>query len=495
MCMSRWFVVLLVTVFAAAARAELKLPAIFSDHMVLQRDAAVPVWGWATPGAAVSVRIAGQSHEARADEAGRWRVALDPLAVGEPIELTCTSEGRTITRTDVLVGEVWLCSGQSNMVWALRRAIDGEREVAAANDERLRLFRVKRSVTDAPLDDLAGGESWTRCTPADAAEFSAVAYYFGAMLRRELGVPVGLIQSAYGGTSAEVWTSEPTLRADPAFDAVVRRYRKSLDDHAAGRGGAPSPNARPAGFYNGMIHPLVPFAIRGVAWYQGEANSARARAYRALLPMLINDWRRAWGGVDGELPFGVVQLPSYSNPPRVPPGGANWPQLREAQLMTAQQLPGVGLIVTFDTGGGVNLHPPDKKPVGERLARWALGAVYGRDVVWSGPVLREMKVEDGKVVLTFDHAGSGLATLDGKPVRGFAIAGADGKFRWAVTEMTDDGRIILSDYLVREPVAVRYGWNDDPHWANLTNREGLPASPFRTDDWVDGTQPPATSGE
>ena len=456
---------------AAPANAELKLPSIFNHHMVLQRDDEVPVWGWASPGQAVTVTLGEQSTSDTADDAGRWRVNLDPLPAGGPYDMTITAEGQTKTFNNVMLGEVWLCSGQSNMDMRLQKVANAESEIGSADYPNLRLFRVERAMSNKPQDDVEG--VWAVCSPDTVKNFSAVAYFLGRALQDELDVPVGLIHCAYGGTPAEAWTSQQAIEAEPALASIAEKHR-------AKQPGAELDRHDPYVLYNAMLRPLIPYAIRGVTWYQGESNTWRSRQYETLLGTMIEDWRTRWDRPD--LPFGVVQLTSYVTPPRVPRADGSWPELRESQLRVTQNLPNTGLIVTIDIGNPTDVHPLNKQDIGHRLALWAMDTVYDRNIVSSGPVFREAEVKGSSFVLSFDHVGSGLTTNNGEPLRGFVIAGPDRKFRWAKAEISGD-RIIVSESKVTEPLAVRYAWDENPYWANLTNAEGLPASPFRTDDW------------
>ncbi|MEM1444904.1 MAG: sialate O-acetylesterase [Planctomycetota bacterium] len=489
----------------ATATPTLQMPAVFGDHMVLQRNQPLPVWGKAEANAEVVVSLAQQEHIAVADQAGRWMATLEPVAAGGPHAMTVESNGQRLEFTDVHVGEVWLCSGQSNMDMRLRKVDDAEAEVAGATHEQLRLFRVERAIADEPSFDVDA--QWAVCNPDDARNFSAVGYFLGEQLQQELGVPVGIIHTAYGGTPVEAWTPLASLAGNPETAPIVARqerrekayaealaaYEQALaanTDLAEGATPVPVPDeptpptARyaPAGLYHAMLKPLAPYAIRGFAWYQGESNIWRSAQYEHTLTELIHAWRADWQ--DDTLPFGVVQLPSYALPPRVPRGEGSWPELREAQFRVAQKLPNVGLIVTTDVGDPTDIHPTAKRPVGERLARWALHAAYNQEVVPTGPMLIAHRIEGDKVILTFDHVGSGLTSLDGGEVNGFCVAGPDKKFRWAThIEIVDERTLAIGEAKVPNPQAVRYGWDDHVPWATLANSEGLPASPFRTDDW------------
>ncbi len=359
-----------------------------------------------------------------------------------------------------MVGEVWVCSGQSNMEMGVGGCNRGREEIAAANYPDLRLFKVAQAKASQPAADLHG--AWAPCGPDNVGGFSAVAYFFGRRLHQELDVPVGLIDTSWGGTPAEFWTSRKTLSETPGLGPLAQGESSCL--------------------YNGMIAPLVPYAIRGAIWYQGESNVDRAYQYRTLLPAMIANWRADWG--QGSFPFGIVQLAPFRYGGQNP---ANCAELWEAQLMTAQSVPDTGLAVTTDIGDPKNIHPKNKQEVGRRLALWALAKVYGRSLAYSGPIYQSMAVEGDKIRLRFDHAGGGLAAADGKPLTDFAIAGADQKFVPA-TAAIDGQTIVVRAGEVAHPVAVRYAWRDDAA-PNLANKAGLPASPFRTDQWKGATQP------
>jgi len=621
---------------ALPLHADPRLPAVFSDHMVLQRGRAVPVWGLADAGEGITVTLNGASRQARAGADGRWRVDLPAQGAGGPFTLTVAGKS-TLRVRDVLVGEVWVASGQSNMALALARA--SRADAASASHGRIRLFTVPRTTSLRPVENLAA--SWQACTPEAAGAFSAVAYYFGRQLHEELGVPVGLVHTAWPGSLGEEWTALAALQGDPRLAPIVQDWQQRARtwiggeenpsradlrfgaieligaDRArplrlapAGPGAAggpwrfswesapemsfewqegPEPTGRlhgelrardsarltvdinadgspadirgddairlrvsgegqfqlrtlqpsltdwddyssevvaaspgwrevtlpiaslkqagwgvrrpftadavsalvieallgpdgarpPGGLYNAMIAPLTPYAIQGAIWYQGEGNAGRARQYRALLPALIQSWRAGWG--QGDFPFLIVQLPNYRS--RSPlPQESGWAELREAQAM-ALRVANTGLAVTIDVGEAEDVHPANKRPVGERLARWALGTVYGRPGEYSGPLFESVQVEGAAARIRFRHTGSGLATTDHLPPRGFAIAGADREFKWAQAEIERD-TVLVHHPDVTQPVAVRYAWADNPD-CNLGNREGLPAAPFRTDDWED----------
>ncbi|MBX3444004.1 MAG: sialate O-acetylesterase [Planctomyces sp.] len=498
----------------STAAAEVRLPHVFGNHMVLQRDAPVPVWGWADAGETVTVSIRGQSQTAQPEADGRWRVTLDPLAVGEPATLTVKG-ANTIELQDVLIGEVWVCSGQSNMEWPIRRSLDPDLESLTASHPGLRLFTVPRKASAEPQTDVDA--EWTACTPRSVRDFSAVAYFFGRQLHETLGVPVGLINTSWGGTRAEAWTSAEGMasRAElqPILDTWAARidefqkpetqasYEQALEawktaaEEAKAKGEReprkPNPPVDPthhhdrsSTLYNGMIAPLTPFAIRGAIWYQGESNAGRAYQYRTLMPALIRSWRAAWG--QGDFPFYQVQLANFMAP-KDEPGDSAWAELREAQHLTAETEKNVGCACIIDLGAIKDIHPKDKQNVGKRLARLALVDLYGfaGKVTRSGPTYRSMTIENGRCILHFDNLGEGelrgLSGWYGDPLRGFAIAGADRKFVWAEAKVEGD-TVVVSSESVPEPLAVRYNWADNPN-GNLCNGAMLPAYPFRTDDW------------
>ncbi len=490
--------------FAAPARADVKLPAIFSDHMVLQNGASVPVWGWAEAGEEVSVAIAGQAQTTKADASGKWAVKLSKLKkTAEPQTLTVKGKN-TLTVNDVLVGEVWLASGQSNMAFVVESALDAAQEKAAANFPQIRMFTVARNPQRAPQADAKG--AWVVCSPETAGRFSAVAYFFGRELHQKIGGPVGLINSSVGGTDIAAWTSEdvqlkvPELKAfhgewlkrDESYDPVAAKANadkllakwKEATEKAKAEGqpeprrprigGQPRADSNfPANLYNGMIAPLIPYAVRGAIWYQGEHNCAtdeRALMYRKQLPLLIADWRARW---NAELPFAWVQLPGLERT------GDGRPLVCEAMLQSLK-VPKTGMAITVDVGEANDNHPKNKQAVGQRLALWALGTVYGQKVAaTSGPLPAGHEIRGGEVVLKFSHTDGGLVAKDGD-LKGFVIAGADKQWVKANARI-DGGKIVVSHPDVKQPAAVRYGWAWNPD-GNLFNGAGLPASPFRTDD-------------
>ena len=465
----------LVMVSATVASAAVKLPAVIGDNMVLQRGQSVPIWGWADKGEEVTVAIAGQSVAAKADDNGRWQVSLAKLETGGPLEMTVKSPAGSLTLKNILVGEVWICSGQSNMEMGITMANNAKQEIAAADYPQIHLFTVTKTQTKEPATDVKG--AWAECSPTTILSgawggFSASAYYFGRSLHKELKVPVGLIHTSWGGSPAEAWTSRKALESAAEENPVMK-------------------GAHGSGMYNGMIAPLIPYGIRGAIWYQGESNVGRAFQYRTLFPTMIRNWRTDWA--QGDFPFYFVQIAPYmynrpgkDKKPVDPARLQACAELWEAQLLTLKNVPATGMVVTTDIGDLKDIHPKNKQDVGGRLALWALAKVYGRDVVCSGPIYRSMAVEGGKIRLQFDSA-VGLKSADGKPLSCFTIAGADEKF--AAADAAIDGEtVVVCAKEVAQPVAVRFAWREDAA-PNLANQAGLPASPFRTDTWKGVTEP------
>jgi len=447
---------LLIWCSTPATWAAVKLPALISDNLVLQQGRPVCIWGRAEKGEKITLLFAGKELTTTADESGNWKVVLEKLDYNnQPQQLVVKgASGDSLTVKNILVGEVWLCSGQSNMAWPLKGAQRGAEEVAAADYPAMRLFQVARVKAPEPLTDVQG--SWKTCTPQTAADFSAVAYFFGRELHRILNVPIGLIEADWGGTPAEFWTNRETLKTHPDLHSLA--------------------NLPEAGsLYHGMIAPLTAFPIAGVIWYQGESNVGRAEQYRLLFPTLIGEWRQAWGL--GAFPFLFVQIAPYRyNSPEATTAA----ELRDAQLFTLQSVPNTGMVVTTDIGEINDIHPKNKQDVGRRLALWALAKTYGQELICSGPIYKSMAIEGDKIRLTFEHLGGGLVAGDGKPLRGFTIAAPDGVFRTAQADIDGDTVLVWAEG-VAEPKAVRYGWRNDAAGANLANKAGLPASPFRTD--------------
>ena len=534
--------------------AEVKLPAIFGDHMVLQESIKLPVWGTADPGETVTVTVGKESAQATADATGKWKAELAPLPKNvSPVSMTVAGKTNTVSFNDILVGDVWVCSGQSNMefnlgggAYGFGGAHNADAVLPKANDPQLRLFLVAHKTSLDPQTDVDG--KWELCTTESAGKFSAIGYFFGRELRQALNKPIGLIGTYWGGTPAQAWTSISGLQKDPALKNYVNIYEKSKAGFAKataeypekmaafkteleawdktpegvayraaqknweatrqkalsdGKLLSPRPHVpksmpvlpappdggqkAPVTLYDGMVAPIIPYAMKGVIWYQGESNASRSTEYRALFADMITDWRTQWG--EGNFPFLFVQLANFKSSDI-----QNWPYLREAQLLTLA-LPNTGMATAIDIGTANNIHPADKEDVGRRLALTARHVAYGEDLVYSGPIYKEMKNEDHSISLAFTNEGSGLVIgkapwvpdgftpLPVDKLIGFTIAGDDQKWMPAEAKIVGD-KVIVSSPQVSKPVAVRYAWTNDAK-GNLYNKEGLPASSFRTDDWSD----------
>jgi sialate O-acetylesterase len=494
------------------ATAAVKPHALVSDGMVLQQGAAAPVWGTADEGEQITVTIQDRGFKTTAKD-GKWLVRLEDLKAGGPFEMTIQGKNK-ITVHNVLVGEVWIASGQSNMEWPLVASADAQKHIAASNNLNIHLFTVPHNAIGIAQQDVVG--TWKECGPDTVPGFSAVAYFFARDLQKTLDVPVGVIHTSWGGTPAEAWTSRSALTAYPELKGYIELQNKGIEsyltqlgDHAMAlekyRGAiakakdlgtdlsAPPPPPGPPGtgnpgypssLYNGMIAPLLPYAIKGAIWYQGESNAGKAWEYRTLFPAMIKNWRTEWK--QGDFPFLFVQLAPFGAKDKF--GDVTWAELREAQLLTTQRVPSTAEAVITDVGEEKDIHPKQKEPVGARLALAAEALAYGKKFEYSGPVYDSMKVEGDKVVLSFKHTGGGLVAK-GEPLAGFTIAGDDRKFVKADAVIRDD-KVEVGSKEVSKPVAVRYGWSNFPV-VNLFNKEGLPATPFRTDDFPAVTDPNA----
>jgi sialate O-acetylesterase len=480
------------------AHAAVKLPAVISDHMVLQQGTPVRIWGSADPGESVRVEFEGQTVSTRTAENGKWSAWLKPLAAAGPLEMTIAGSN-SITLHDVLVGEVWLGSGQSNMEFPLVNANNHDDEIAHATFPLIHLFHVKKAVADLPADDVVG--SWQVCSPESVRNFSAVEYFFGRDLYHHLHVPMGLIESDWGGTPAQSWTSKPALESDAALKFVLDGWDKMLADYpaakerydqqlaawndasAAAKAAGNTPPNRPAapqgpghpntpsGLYNGMIAALTPYTIRGVIWYQGEsnANEQHAYRYRRLFRAMIEDWRARWG--EDSMPFLFVQLANYKANPY-------WPVLRESQTETLA-LRNTGMALAIDIGESRDIHPKNKQDVGHRLALAARHIAYHEALEYSGPMFSQATPEESRMRVWFTHA-DGLQAKGGGDLTGFTVAGPDGNFVPAEARI-EGATIVVSSAQIAAPAAVRYAWADDPV-CNLVNQAGLPANPFRSDE-------------
>ncbi|MBN2584699.1 MAG: sialate O-acetylesterase [Planctomycetes bacterium] len=498
------FSVGLVTWTTTACRADVRLPTVFADDMVLQRDMPIHVWGWADPGEAVTVGLAGKTAEAKADQHGAWDVTLPAAKAGGPVEITIKGRN-SLKLKNILVGDVWFCSGQSNMYWPVKNSANAQEEIAKADWPQIRLFEVAKDAAVKPRQDVYG--LWRVCSPSTVGSFSAAAYYFARHLHKELKVPIGLIHSSWAASSAHPWTSAEGLAADPKVKTFAENVMKSTAtslekfaqefdskwaewDKAAAeaRSQGKQPPARPevsfknevravpSALYNGMVAPLTQMPIKGVIWYQGENDAHRGMFYQAIFESLIRDWRKQWK--QEKMPFLFVQLANYQAR-QAEPSESKWAELRAAQA-AATRLPATGMACIIDIGEAENIHPSNKQDVGLRLALAALRVAYDKDVVYSGPVLHQWQAKGNSAAMRFDHIGGGLM-VRGEKLKGFAVAGPDKKFFWAEATVKRDQVIVTSDK-VSDIKAVRYAWADNPE-CNLYNKEGLPAVPFKTDDW------------
>lgn len=500
------FAAFLLAPLAALPAADLKLASVLSDHMVLQRDKPVAIWGWADAGESVTVSFADQTRSATADSAGKWSLRLAALAASaEPRVLSVTGkDGRKIEAKDILVGEVWLGSGQSNMAMTVAGCNHFDAEKAGATFPLIRHYRESSGPAGRPQAE--GKGSWQLCSPDTVGGFSAALYFFGREIHRELGVPVGLINTSVGGTPIESWVAAEVQSSDPEtkanFDARLETYRrfdpaqasalhqKQLDTWKAASGKAkakgtpfvvPPPKdplkmhqlkGGPAGLYNGKVVNLAPCTLRGMLWYQGEGNAGNPGLYHKQLTQLVTSWRALW---EDEVPFAWVQLPNYTAP------GEGWPRVRESMLKTLA-LPKTGMAITIDLGDAKDIHPKNKQDVGKRLSYWALGTVHGKDVpAISGPLPAGSTIEGDAITVSFQHTDGGLKSITGGPLTGFQIAAADQQWKPAEARIVGE-TVVVSSPGVTRPVAVRYAWKDWPDYS-LANGAGLPASPFRTDDW------------
>lgn len=507
MISAAWRIFVLLIFANISAHATIKLPALFADNMVLQQNEKVAIWGWADPGEEIEI-VADWSKKASrttANEEGNWQLRIQTPIAGGPYTLTFKGKN-VVVLNNVFVGEVWLCSGQSNMHFPVGAAEEGgwatgvenfQQEIKNATFPAIRMFTVERKVADEPVEDVEG--SWEVCSPQTVGEFSAVAYFFAKKVHEQTGLPIGLINSSWGGTPAEGWTKKAVLEADPEFIPILNRYEEALKVHpeamkvyredfekwkqeaaaAKAKGEKPKGAPRepigpdhhksPYKLYNAMIAPLVPYTIQGAIWYQGESNADRAYQYRRLFPAMIKNWRDDW---QDDFPFYFVQIT---------PHRSQGPEIREAQFLTMLSVPNTGMAVTTDAGDSLDIHPRNKQVVGERLALWALAKDYGKnDLVYSGPVYKSMQVEGNKIRIHFDHVGRGLVAKGGA-LREFTLSGENQKFYPANAKIEGNTAVVWSAE-IDDPVAVRFAWKKIPE-PNLFNEAGFPASPFRTDQW------------
>lgn len=496
--------------------AQVYPASVLGDHMVLQQNMPVPVWGTASSGEKIRVTFNGQAQNTKASAEGKWMVKLSPMKSGGPYQLKITGKKNTIQFNDIYLGEVWLCSGQSNMDMTVAKedrywcGVNNEKEeVEKANFPLIRVFDTEFTTAEVPQQNVKG--KWEVCSPQTVGHFSAAAYFFARDLYEKYKIPVGLITTAFGASTAEAWTSEAALKAHPQLNFLLEAYAKKRMAYDTGKvalkkyndayekwkiaaqqavaegKGKPrepkNPDPRkdqhsPYVLYNGMVAPLIPYAIRGVLWYQGESNGSTANVYATIMETLIKDWRSAWS--QGDFPFLYVQLANHQALVTEPVKDDQMVLVREAQLQNLK-IPNTGMAVAIDNADSAdvnNIHPKNKQQIGKRLAQLAFANVYGEKVTGSGPIFEKMTIEGESIRVHFKHVGTGLKAATDS-LTGFAIAGADKKFFWAQTRI-DNNTVVVSHPEIKSPVAVRYGWAKNPP-VNLYNEEGLPASPFRTD--------------
>jgi sialate O-acetylesterase len=497
------FIILLVLGANLSATAQVKLPALVGDNMVLQQNAKVNLWGWASPNEKINIQLGWQTAPVAitANLDGTWKTAVNtPRASEKPYDITIEANNKIILH-NVLIGEVWICSGQSNMYFPVGKeegtwktgVKNYEEEITNATYPNIRIFTVLTKASSKPLDDVTG--TWAACSPSTVKTFSAVAYFFGRNLYQKLNIPIGLISSSWGGTKAEAWTSQNVLEENPDFLSILENdakneklFQEKLENYYSNlkkeriannndlsktelKKPKKEDNKTSYVLYNAMLHPLVNYTIKGAIWYQGESNAEQAYLYRSLFPAMVKNWRSDWN--QGDFPFYYVQI--------APHKGQN-PDIREAQLLSLKNIPNSGMVVTTDVGNATNIHPIDKQTVGYRLALIARAKTYNEaNLVYSGPIYNHMNIKKGRVQLFFDYVNSGLVK-NGEVLREFEIAGEDKVFYPADAKI-DGKTVVVSSAKVKNPVAVRFAWKAVPE-PNLFNKENLPASPFRTDDWV-----------
>ncbi len=503
---------ILAALLPLAARAELKLPAIIGDNMVLQQKQTNPIWGWDTPGTEVTVKFGAQSKSAKAGEKGKWTVKLDPVpANAEAATLTIQGTSSRDVK-NVLVGEVWLCSGQSNMGFTAGTARDADLDLPGWKHPLIRLIKVPNVGIQEPQDDFKG--QWNECTPESTRSFTAVGFFYGRMLHQMLGVPVGLIDNSWGGSSCEAWVRRDLLEKDARFKDLIEQWKRTEAAYTpetlkkewtaymakkdawtkaaaeARKEGKffteQAPRApqspltgqhRPGNLYSGCLHPIIGYGIKGAIWYQGESNASRAAEYGYLFPLMIQHWRDEWK--EGDFPFYWVQLANYQA--RQPlPGNSQWAELRESQTKTQSVIKNGGQSIIIDVGEGKDIHPKDKKDVANRLVRWALAKDYGFKIPYHSPELNNVVFSGSTATVTLDTFGSSLQTFDVQEARGFAVCGEDKNWAWADAKIIGPDKVEVSSKAVAKPIAVRYAWADNPV-CNLYSKEWLPVTPFRSD--------------
>lgn len=477
----RIILILSILLPGVAGYAKVKLPSLFNEGMVLQRDRKIPVWGWADPAEQVKITFNHKTYTAVAGKDSTWSVSMDAMKAGGPYAMTVSCRTNEISIKDILMGDVWVCSGQSNMEFALSgsKALY-QQEIANSTNVNIRHFYVSKTVSDTPLTDVAS-PGWRSANPQSVLGFSAVAYFFAKTMYEKYQVPVGLIHASWGGTPIQAWMSKASFNEFPERKKKAEFFEANYKKMKAAEAGKVKP-ARFQGshtaLFNGMIAPLTAYGIKGVLWYQGEADTKIAFEYQKLFPAMIRGWRSQWKQKD--LPFIYVQLPNYG-PVKTSPSESYWAEQREAQAM-ALSLPKTGMAITLDIGETNNIHPLNKADVGKRLALVAQHVAYGESIVYSGPLYKNMQIKGNQISIGFSNVGGGLQVKDGGTLKNFAIAGADQKFVWAEAKIKGNKVVVWSDE-ISMPVAVRYAWADSPEGLNLYNKEGLPAAGFRTDNW------------
>ena len=496
--------------------ADIKPAQLFVDHMVIQREVKAPIWGTAEPGEQIKLKASwGATAETIADKEGNWLVKLQTPEAGGPHSISFLGKNQIVLK-DVLSGDVWLCSGQSNMGWPIAKSKNAKLEIAQANFPLIKSFKVERNPSLEKTKVLQG--EWQVCSPESAAEFSATAYFTGRKLHKELNIPIGLLTTCWGGTCVEAWTPWSD-QSDDSFaqnrknlldekaesytpESAKAKYEKKLAEWNKKVSQATNNKKRkprkpqlqtdpqldqnyPGNLYNGMLYPLIPYAIKGAIWYQGENNSksiASAKHYRYQLTQMIKSWQKSW---EWEFPFYCVQLPNYKSPQSQPVEKNNiWPFIRESFIFTTKNAPNTFTICTIDLGEAKDIHPKNKQDVGKRMASTILNKTFGKNTPTT-PIMKSYEITDDKFIINFDYSGSGLLAKGGK-LKAFAIAGEDKQFVWADAVIVNKNGIesvVVSSSAVKKPVAVRYGWADNPVNCNLYSKEGFPASPFRTDNW------------